>query len=1124
MMRTLPLLLMLLWARMSFAAIIPVNSLPALQTAINNAVPGDVIVVANGVYTATANITINKQGTAAQPITITAESVGGVEITGTAGIVIASPAKYVVVSGFRFTHSAGKAQIARGTSFCKLLRNVYETPGEGDNLNVQGDDHELAYNTFQNKAALGQFLSIHASGASGVSGSQGARRIWVHHNWFYNQRPGGGNGSETLQFGLSGFSLSTSNSIIEYNLFEKCDGENESLSVKMSGLTIRYNTFKDCPAQFTLRHGNRNNVYGNYFLNTPGIRFFGDDHVIHSNHFENCSIAINIGNGDAEVSEGGALTSHDRPDRVLIAFNTLVGNATNIRQVNRTNGLGSTYITGIYNIIANSPFQAVQIQGPSTNRVWKGNIVWNVTNNGGSITDTAYTIVDPLLARNANGTFHLQPGSPAIGMATELIPPSITTDMDGQPRSLPFDVGADQVSAAPVKALLMDSTFVGPRAGEGPPAASIQTPANGAILQAGQVVPFAADAISLTDSVTHIRFLVDGTELGADSTRPFSIDWTPVYGSHTLSAIAYDASGNESAPASAQVTVNPAGAAVSITAPAEGSTHVGPVFLDLAATATDASSAVKFVAFYNGATLIAVDSAAPFVYRWTNPAPATVKLQAKSVNANGDTAVSSVVTFTIRPGNFDITDNGGTITGQYPNTSKPTEDVPMLIDNNPATKYFRSGRTALWVQYNSPVPAIVVRYTITSGNDRPARDPKDWFLLGSNDGATWDTLDTRAGETWSGRGQLRSFTAEANMQAYTRFRLQITANNGEANTQFAEWELFEKRLQTIAFDSIGTVRYGEGPVTLVAESSTLLPVTFSITEGAASLEGDQLQPFMPGQITVKASVAGNDNYFAADTSQTITVLKGLQEIEFTEIGDKTYGDSPFVVRAASSANLPVVFSVVSGPVSIQDSVVTILGAGEATIRALQPGSDFYEADSTEQTFVVNKAPQVVTFEAIKPQPQRKTVALQASASTGLPVAFSIVSGEAAFVSDSSVKLLDEGIVTIRATQVGNENYAPASADQEILVLGVELIRDQIGVSIYPNPTRGPVTIRLNNKLDREYTFRVIDRSGNQVAYAIIPQGQATATVSFNLTAMRHDLYYIHVTDGVNATVRLILKL
>ena len=101
--------------------------------------------------------------------------------------------------------------------------------------------------------------------------SQIAERLWIHHNYFKNfKSQGGKNGAEAFQFGLSGFSLSSSNSIVEYNLFEDCAGENELISVKASAVTLRYNTIRNCPAQFTLRHGNKSLVYGNYFINTPG--------------------------------------------------------------------------------------------------------------------------------------------------------------------------------------------------------------------------------------------------------------------------------------------------------------------------------------------------------------------------------------------------------------------------------------------------------------------------------------------------------------------------------------------------------------------------------------------------------------------------------------------------------------------------------------------------------------------------------------------------------------------------------------------------------------------------------------------------------------------------------------
>jgi hypothetical protein len=454
------MLLLCLTTRLS-AATINVSSLSALQTAINNAVPGDIIILANGVYTASTDISISKQGTAALPITIAAQTIGGAEINGTAGFSIVSPAKYIIIKGFKFTFNASQATMASGTSFCRWTCNLFQTPGEGENLLLNGNDHEVDHNTFQHKNALGRFIAVRGSG------SQIAQRLHIHHNYFLDQQPQTGNGAETVQFGLSGYSLSSSNSIFEYNLFEDCEGENELLSVKSSAVTIRYNTIRNCPAQFTLRHGNHCTVYGNYFINTPGIRIFGDDHNIFSNHFENCNPAINIGNGDGEVADGAALTSHDRPDRTLIAFNTLVNNTTNIVQAGRTNGLGATAQTVVNNIIQGGG-PAASIAGPYTGAVWSGNILYN-TNGDGDMPTSGYTTANPLLARDATGTFHLQSGSPAINAATGSYS-AVTTDMDGQPRTSPKDAGADEVSSAAVIARILTPAMVGPFASDLTPA------------------------------------------------------------------------------------------------------------------------------------------------------------------------------------------------------------------------------------------------------------------------------------------------------------------------------------------------------------------------------------------------------------------------------------------------------------------------------------------------------------------------------------------------------------------------------------------------------------------------------------------------------------------------------
>lgn len=460
--RTVACLMLLVMAGTpSTAKTIVVKFIGGFQKAVNDAEAGDTVLVTNGQYTTGTDILVSKAGTADKPIVIMAQTTGQVELTGLGGISLTTGAKYVIVTGFKFTCSSSRNRSTPGTSFCRWTRNIFENEGGGEDLTIAGSDHEIDHNTFQNKNAMGRFLAIRGEG------KQIAERLLIHHNYFYNfTDQGGKNGAEAFQFGLSGFSMSKSNSIVEYNLFEECHGENELISIKASGVTLRYNTIRNCKAQFTLRHGNFCEVYGNYFHNTPGLRIFGDDHLVYSNYFEVCSMGINIGNGDGEVADGAALTCHDRPDRVLIAFNTLSNCKSNITMGGRDKGMGATNITVAHNIVKGGGPAAV-IAGPYTGAVWAGNFIFN-TESKGDMPDATFTTTDPKLGRDASQAIHLLKGSPAIDAVPapkgkKAVDPFavIKVDMDGQPRMAPYDAGADEVSTAPATARLLNPVDVG---------------------------------------------------------------------------------------------------------------------------------------------------------------------------------------------------------------------------------------------------------------------------------------------------------------------------------------------------------------------------------------------------------------------------------------------------------------------------------------------------------------------------------------------------------------------------------------------------------------------------------------------------------------------------------------
>jgi poly(beta-D-mannuronate) lyase len=383
-----------------------VDSIAALQARITNARPGDVIVVKDGSYTTSAPLTIDRQGTKDKPIRIVATTTGGVTIAGTHGFDVLAPATYIEIDGFLFTHASGTTQIRPGATRVRFTHNVFEQVGDGAYLTVAGDDAEIDRNEFRNKKTLGNMIDVRGAG------SQVAQRVTIHHNYFHDfTSPGPGtNGAETIRFGLSGLSMSKGLGVIEQNLFVRCIGENELMSIKSGSNTIRDNTLLDSPgAQLTLRHGNENVVSGNYLRGTDGIRIFGDRNTITGNYLERNTGGINIGNGDGEVADGAALTAHDRPDGTLIQFNTLVNNERNYFMSPRTNGLGATRTSFVDNIILGGG-EAAALPGPYPEAVWRRNIVWQ-TAGLGAMPTAGDVAVDPAQAANAKGKSAPRPGS-----------------------------------------------------------------------------------------------------------------------------------------------------------------------------------------------------------------------------------------------------------------------------------------------------------------------------------------------------------------------------------------------------------------------------------------------------------------------------------------------------------------------------------------------------------------------------------------------------------------------------------------------------------------------------------------------------------------------------------------
>ncbi len=150
------------------------------------------------------------------------------------------------------------------------------------------------------------------------------------------------------------------------------------------------------------------------------------------------------------------------------------------------------------------------------------------------------------------------------------------------------------------------------------------------------------------------------------------------------------------------------------------------------------------------------------------------------------------------------------VTGVTASAENPPNEVAAnLADGNPSTKWLAFASTG-WVRYQLAAPAIVTVYALTSANDSPGRDPKDFTLQGSNDGSAWTDLDSRTGQTFSGRFVTNKYTL-SNSTAYSFYRLNITANSGDGLLQLADWDISDgSNTQPPATPMVTVV--GTGPI------------------------------------------------------------------------------------------------------------------------------------------------------------------------------------------------------------------------------------------------------------------------------------------------------------------------
>ncbi len=255
--------------------------------------------------------------------------------------------------------------------------------------------------------------------------------------------------------------------------------------------------------------------------------------------------------------------------------------------------------------------------------------------------------------------------------------------------------------------------------------------------------------------------------------------------------------------------------------------------------------------------------------------------------------------------------------------------------------------------------------------------------------------------------------------------------------------------------------------------------------------------------------------------------------------------SDATLQVASTSLLPVSVTVASGPATVlrqTDAGIQIrpTGAGTLILHAVQSGSAQFQSAETNLVVPILPAGQTLTFDgptdAIWSPDAR--LPLMATSSSGLPVAFRVVSGPAR-IEGTTLRLLDSGVgpVTVVAEQPGDANYEPAPpiVRSVLITKAIQSIRfDAIpdpadtDPALILNATSSsglPVSFQVLSGPARVNANQRLELSGpGTVRIAAIQTGSATyqaasAVQSFTVIAAPRDIRLMRTAQGYQLLYR-----
>ncbi len=261
------------------------------------------------------------------------------------------------------------------------------------------------------------------------------------------------------------------------------------------------------------------------------------------------------------------------------------------------------------------------------------------------------------------------------------------------------------------------------------------------------------------------------------------------------------------------------------------------------------------------------------------------------------------------------------------------------------------------------------------------------------------------------------------------------------------------------------------------------------------------------------------------SSATLTLTVSPSPASFSSTapsGTATFLDGTTVLGNATQSSNPYTFT-------------AVLGGGAHSISATYNG-DTANASSTSAPLSISVLPQnqTITFAALPGKPfSAGSIAVAATASSGLAVTFSSITPAVCSVAGNAVTLIGVGACTIQAAQPGNSNYAAAASVSQTFQVTQATQTITFGAIPSAAAGSGPIllTATASSGLPIVYSAApsaVCTLSGSSVT----PAGTGTCTVSasqpgttnysaaatvsqsFKVTAASQAIFFVTILDTV----------